>query len=354
MNRNDPPNEWWSRDGVISLPTANWKHLCMVGSQIKSGSSGVIFLTKLDVGEMLRADLETESLVRRWGNQKNCWGTFLILGSSSFIFFWHFGHLPCLFECWFVFFNKIYQLFIQHPPGPGYCSLPCYRAHAAGQCPARPDREPPAKKQKTQVALGRSGGWAIPQGGGNTPPPLGISFSHYLAGKLKAGISFTKTAKKTWKCRCWSLFLFLRWPCFRGPLVVLLHRPRKRNRKTSSARWGSAPFEGMWACAKPFKTMLGSWPRGWGDYHVTKVVYPLVYLLVRTEYWNHQDVDTLSFCLLFYLYRSFLDYLKSSWRPKLTNCHCILPVWFQGGKAGDMWPWFPLSYWSCYIFFIFF
>ena len=31
-----------------------------------------------------------------------------------------------------------------------YCSLPCYRVHAAGQCPARPDRELPAKKQKTQ------------------------------------------------------------------------------------------------------------------------------------------------------------------------------------------------------------
>ena len=32
----------------------------------------------------------------------------------------------------------------------GYCSLPCYRAHAAGQCPARPEVEKPAKKPRNQ------------------------------------------------------------------------------------------------------------------------------------------------------------------------------------------------------------
>ena len=32
----------------------------------------------------------------------------------------------------------------------GYCSLPCYRAHAAGQCPARPEAEKPAKKPRNQ------------------------------------------------------------------------------------------------------------------------------------------------------------------------------------------------------------
>eukprot|EP00438_Fugacium_kawagutii_P022708 Skav203977 [mRNA] locus=scaffold94:712163:714569:- [translate_table: standard] len=31
-----------------------------------------------------------------------------------------------------------------------YCSLPCYRAHAAGQCPARPEPDVPPKKQRSQ------------------------------------------------------------------------------------------------------------------------------------------------------------------------------------------------------------
>mmetsp|Transcript_16768 Transcript_16768/g.28605 ORF Transcript_16768/g.28605 Transcript_16768/m.28605 type:complete len:134 (+) Transcript_16768:43-444(+) len=31
-----------------------------------------------------------------------------------------------------------------------YCSLPCYRAHAAGQCPARPEAEKPAKKPRNE------------------------------------------------------------------------------------------------------------------------------------------------------------------------------------------------------------
>ena len=34
--------------------------------------------------------------------------------------------------------------------GLGYCSLPCYRAHAAGQCPARPEAEKPAKKPRNE------------------------------------------------------------------------------------------------------------------------------------------------------------------------------------------------------------
>ena len=63
-------------------------------------------------------------------------------------------------------------------------------------------------------------------------------------------------------------------------------------------------FEGMWACAKPFKTMLGirSWPRK-GDGVVTMsqscVSFSISPGPARTEYSNHQDVDTLSSCLLF-------------------------------------------------------
>ncbi|CAJ1418464.1 unnamed protein product [Effrenium voratum] len=31
-----------------------------------------------------------------------------------------------------------------------YCSLPCYRVHAAGQCPARPEAEPSAKRPRRE------------------------------------------------------------------------------------------------------------------------------------------------------------------------------------------------------------
>mmetsp|Transcript_44802 Transcript_44802/g.83684 ORF Transcript_44802/g.83684 Transcript_44802/m.83684 type:complete len:134 (-) Transcript_44802:202-603(-) len=31
-----------------------------------------------------------------------------------------------------------------------YCSLPCYRVHAAGQCPARPESEAPKRARKQE------------------------------------------------------------------------------------------------------------------------------------------------------------------------------------------------------------
>lgn len=153
--------------------------------EAKSGSSGVIFWTKLDVGEMLRLRLGDGISCAEMGESIEL---LRYLSRPLFIIRILGHHLPCLFEGWMLIgFSSTRHTSSSSniPPGPGYCSLPCYRVHAAGQCPARPDRELPAKKQKTQVVWGAFGGGLDSlslQGhstrGGSTPALLGISFAN--------------------------------------------------------------------------------------------------------------------------------------------------------------------------------
>lgn len=82
--------------------------------EAKSGSSGVIFWTKLDVGEMLRLRLGDGISCAEMGESKD-----LLRYLSRPLFIIRILVIFPVFlkvECWLVFFNKTYQLFIQHPP----------------------------------------------------------------------------------------------------------------------------------------------------------------------------------------------------------------------------------------------
>ncbi len=232
------------------------------------------FWTKLDVGEMLRADLETESLVR-WGNQRKCWGTFLIL----FI-------LYLLLAFIFPVFLKV-DLFssIKHTSSsspnipwprilfPSLLSCPCGRSMpcAAGPGAAGKEAEDAGGFGASPSLHGYSTRGAF------LPPSFFIG--HFPPGKLKVGKKTASTGKflemsilkptsgaiggsSSFKVFCIPSSYFHWFPSTAGSDAAL----RKRNRKTSSARWGSAPFEGMWGCAKLFKTIPGicSWPRKGG------------------------------------------------------------------------------------------
>lgn len=145
INRNDPQNEWWS-DEVISLPTANWKHLCMVGSQIWQFRS--YLLNKAGCWRNVKSRLGDGISCAEMGESKEL----LREPCSSFVHHPHFG-APSSLSFWrlnvdWFFFNKTYQLFIQHPPWPrilfpSLLSRPCGRSmpRAAGQGAAGQEAE---------------------------------------------------------------------------------------------------------------------------------------------------------------------------------------------------------------------
>ena len=267
-----------------------------------------VFWRKLDVGEMLRADLETESLVR-WGNQRKCWGTFLIL----FI-------LYLLLAFIFPVFLKV-DLFssIKHTSSsspnipwprilfPSLLSCPCGRSMP---CAAGPGAA--GKEAEDAGGFGASPSLHGYSTGGVFLPPS-FFIGHYPPGKLKAGKKLL-ALESSWKCRFWSqlqgwlvvlqvsrCFAF-HHPIFTGSLQRLdrmplwgrgTGRPHQRGEALCPSRaCGGAPSSSKRCLAFVVGPEKGV---GWSLCHkvVSFSISP-----ARTEYQNHQDVDTLSFCLL--------------------------------------------------------
>ena len=307
-------------DEVISLPTANWKHHCMVGSQIWQFRS--YLLNKAGCWRNVESRLGDGISCAEMGELKEL----LREPCSSFVHHPHFG-APSSLSFWrlnvdWFFFNKTYQLFIQHPPRPqDIVPFPAIASMRPVNAPrGRTGSCQPRSRRRRWFGGRLELGWtvlasAIPQGVGysHLPWEYHLPISTWQAkswniihNKLLAPL------ESSWTCRCWSLFLS--WDdhvsgaiggsssfkafCIPSPDFQLDAILRKRNRKTSSARWGCVHFEGMWACAKPFKTMLGiRQKRGWVT--MSQSCVSLSISPARTEYSNHQDVDTLSSCLLF-------------------------------------------------------
>ena len=80
-----------------------------------------------------------------WTDRHTCTHTCVYIYICMYILLWVF---------WFPIFSAYLDSNWEHHcrsgGNLGYCSLPCYRAHAAGQCPARPEVEKPAKKPRNQ------------------------------------------------------------------------------------------------------------------------------------------------------------------------------------------------------------
>lgn len=172
INRNDPQNEWWS------YKPAN----CKLKTSLHGGKPNLA-VPELSFEQSWMLEKCWEQTWRRnllcgdGGIKRIVEGTLLVLCSSSA--FW--GTIfPVFFEGWMLIgfsSTKHTSSSSNIPLAPGYCSLPCYRVHAAGQCPARPDRELPAKKQKTQVAPGGrlELGWTVLA---SRAIPQGVGYSH--------------------------------------------------------------------------------------------------------------------------------------------------------------------------------